>query len=170
MAAEVQESSDDEETSEYVDIRSLSAWQQESQHMLEVFADTPPSFNYRIATNYTHGTLWRLVRLEDALSTDPPTERLADLGARVRSLLPFNDEELKGLVLRMKANQDPKVPGSSSKWFMTSATTEDIVLTERWRRWLDDSFWDGNEQEPLNPGSVMIAALKEMDSALGDLA
>jgi hypothetical protein len=150
-------------------IYKMSDWQANGLEWLETLADARDTFSFRLANGYTHGTLWCLVRLDHELTAQPPNKLLIEPAARLHSLLPFSDEELSGLAARMEAHEVPKSVDSSDEWFLQSATDEDILFVERWRRWLDRNFSDETIEDHSTDGHRMIAVLKEMDPVLADI-
>jgi hypothetical protein len=136
---------------------------------LEELAEAKENLDFRMANAITTGSLWCLVRLDEALSNHQPSRRLIEPSAKLHSLLPFSDDELHGLAERMKAHEAPGVPEDAWTWWLYAETGEDVVLMERWRRWLDENLRGDTLADPTTEAHQMITALKEMTRVISDI-
>jgi hypothetical protein len=135
---------------------------------LRELAGASESLSYWRANAITYATLFDLVLLHEELSAKQPSNRLIEPTLKIRSVLPFDDRELADLAERMKMHSDPNFPENSERWY-TSATPEDVLLVERWRRLLDHCFRDDHLEDPLNAGIALVAVLDEMDAVFNDI-
>jgi hypothetical protein len=122
--------------------------------------------SYRIANLITYSLLYELVLISDDTGLRPEdAEPLAEAASAIRSALPFSQEEVEGLASRMRQHEDVEFPEDSSPWH-DNTTTEDLVLLDRWRRWLADTY----EMEPPEPPGQQIAdAVSQMGDVLNEI-
>jgi hypothetical protein len=143
-------------------IQRLSDLQEPLERCLDILATDAERANA-----LTYGTLFELALITDDISTSALDARLDEPGQRIRSLLPLSDEELGGLTQRMKGYEDPKVTDDSYEWYK-NANEADIVLLERWRRWLIDTFHEQSD-DLSSQGQELITAVGEVGKVLDDI-
>jgi hypothetical protein len=147
----------------------MSEWQLDVSNMLSELAAANEEFSYWRANAFTYSTLWNTVLLDHELSTRLPDDRLLEASQKLHSLLPFEDPELDELAGRMKPFIKSAWPTEGEEWYR-AAVSEDVLLLDRWRRWLDNAFHETRLDDPDNVGLDMIASLQEIDQIFDDIA
>ena len=117
---------------------------------------TGSDLDYWTANAITHQSLREMILLDEALQPVSETRTWLQIPhALISSLLPFDQAERHHLAesLKTEATSDP--------WY-EHASSEDVVLVDRWRRWLDDMFDENNREEPDNQHLRLLTALDDL--------
>ncbi len=172
MTEEVDESQPQEKwnrTPEEQDrIQAMSDRQLDASNTLAELSELKGDFSYWSANASTHASLFDLVLIGAELSAHSPSDLLREQSAKLRTLLPFTEEELGGMAVRMKARENHSIPESSEDWYR-DATSEDVLLLDRWRRWLDYQFHEDHVDDPPNAGKQLIVALEEIGHVFNEI-
>lgn len=109
MTEEVDESQPQEKwnrTPEEQDrIQAMSDRQLDASNTLAELSELKGDFSYWSANASTHASLFDLVLIGAELSAHSPSDLLREQSAKLRTLLPFTEEELGGMAVRMKARE-----------------------------------------------------------------
>ncbi len=172
MTEEVDESQHQEKwnrTPEEQDrIQAMSDRQWDASNALAEMSALRGDFSYWSANATTHASLFDLVLMDAELSAHSPSDLLLEPSARLHALLPFTEEELDALAFRMKAHEDHENSQHSEDWYR-GATSEDVLLLDRWRRWLDDQFHEDHVDDPPNAGKELIVVLEEIGHVFNEI-
>lgn len=117
--------------------------------------------SFWMANLTTMYTVRDLIELGRALSVEPQATEVEASGQAVISRLPFTAQERLGMAERIAGRE-------ADAWY-ESATDEDIVLIDRWRRWIDKWFDDEHLDLPDNQGKHLIEALTKFSEACDTL-
>jgi hypothetical protein len=85
---------------------------------------------------------------------------ITELGTILTSLLPFNVSEEEMLAEHMR----PEMP--SDTWY-ERASSQEILLLDRWRRWLTEHFDEDRIGDPSNNGRKLVETLDRLARAIG---
>jgi hypothetical protein len=149
-------------------VAAMSERQNLASDMLWELEADESNLDYCRANGITFSTLFCLVLLDHELAAHLPDPRLREPSAKLHALLPFDDDERGILATHMKAHEHPEFPEEAELWY-EAAAPEDILLLERWRRWLEQVFDDDHIEDSSNGGHALVAAIKAMDAAFGDI-
>jgi hypothetical protein len=165
----------------------------EEQHLVQVMSDRhdvvssilqrlatrEDTYSFEMANRMPVWSLWNLVLLDDELSDHPP-KSLTESAATFHRDLPFSDSELSGLRERMKPYERLPVITSNEwvpDWFRSrdgedwyrNATPEDVLLVDRWRRFLDAGFSNASGDAVTTEGQVVLADLLAMEKTFNEI-
>jgi hypothetical protein len=145
----------------------LMEWGTEASDIFADVARDAGDFSLHGATEASYDSLWNVALLLDGLRSDLPDDRLAESRDKLHALLPFDHQELDGLVARMKPFVHSGWPTVGEYWYNAAeAETKDVVLLDRWRRWVEKNI---NDDKPTDAVTV-LEILNQINEILRDEA
>jgi len=115
--------------------------------------------NFWRANSAVYFSLSDVIMLDDLLTerSHQLPEQFREATQTFHTMLPFSEEERAMLAQELK-----KYPGEAAEWHNQTSPAE-ILLLDRWRRWLDEAFDEDLLDEPGNKGRALRALLHTLE-------
>jgi hypothetical protein len=146
---------------------TASAWADAAERTMELSDAThdlltrlDSELTYWDANAITFASFRDVVLLAGALPALAEHIDITELGTILTSLLPFNVSEEEMLAEHMR----PEMP--SDTWY-ERASSQEILLLDRWRRWLTEHFDEDRIGDPSNNGRKLVETLDRLARAIG---
>jgi hypothetical protein len=123
--------------------------------------------SYWMANSITFSTLHGLLVIEDRVAHRPSHEdEIHRLGDQLFSHLPL-DREQRAQLMRGITKDGPTA--DATRWY-EQLSDPDLLLVEKWRRWLDLQFDEEQQDDPESQGRQLRPTLQQLSTLLDNAA